>query len=248
MRFRSALTIAALVLAASPLTAQLPTTNQNGVSVMFNTTGASLGNPIARTFGSMASVYTGKNKLTFTGLTGTPTLDILCVDLFNGISNGTLYSADITFLSSGTAALASRTRAGELLGGSTAMQRYMRAAWLSEQFQTTNRGTNASTSQWDDLHGAVWFMMNGVGPVVDSGISFWLTQVAAAELGGFAGMDFSKYAIVTDVRMNEHGVGGVQEFMIRTSVVPEPSTYALMATGLMAMAGMARRRRMALAR
>ena len=59
----------------------------------------------------------------------------------------------------------------------------------------------------------------------------------------FAGFDFSEWSILTD--KNADGVlGGKQEFLVRTSVVPEPGTVVLLLSGMLLLVGVARKRRL----
>ena len=155
-----------------------------------------------------------------------PSVDIFCVDYAHTVSVGQTWSANMTNLMSGNL--------GNTRGGDAALAKYQQMAWLTTQFE------GASATDTRAIHTAIWNIMTPGSPAMFAGATNWLNQAAANYLT--SGLDYSTFAVITDVNFRN---GGRQEFLTRvpTTVTPEPGTYLLMATGLVGVAGIVRRRR-----
>lgn len=113
------------------------------------------------------------------------------------------------------------------------------AAWLTTQFAA------APQSQWDEMHVALWSIFwdanaNGLPNYATYGgspttASSWYTQALNANF------DASAFRVLTPV--TENGAFDTNRQVFMAQVVPEPSTYALMGAGLLAIGVVARRRR-----
>ncbi len=163
---------------------------------------------------------------------------MFCIDILNQVSNGDTWTGVLTSLADPAATLS--TTRHSAASDPMAMTKYRTTAWLTSQF-----GLQSSES-WNDIQHAIW----NVWAPGQYAATAWDAAGAAAAATGFAGFDFSQYAVLTDVTGIGRTLGGAQEFIVpgiggggTGSVVPEPSTYLLMATGLVALAGVARRRR-----
>jgi PEP-CTERM motif len=232
MRTLAALSLlsSAALLAPSALQAQISiTTNVSATTVTADAGPWAVSN----TFADIGTEQVGPLRLTF-NLFANAVAPVVCVDFNNFYAGGANYSANLTLLSSTMADIGARTRQGQLLGGSAGLARYLQMAWLSDKFATE------STTQWGGIQGAIWNLGSTGTPSasLNSSVQFWLNQLAAADLST---LNLADYVIVTDVNAVE-GFGGSQEFLVRANVVPEPSTYAMLITGLAGLVVLARRR------
>lgn len=164
---------------------------------------------------------------------------MFCIDVLNDVTIGESWTGVLTSLADPAATLS--TTRHSVASDPMAMTKYRTAAWLTSQFGLQSSDT------WADIQHAIW----NVWAPGQYATNAWDAAGAAAATAGFAGFDFSSYWVLTDVTGVGQTLGGAQEFIVpggiggggTGSVVPEPSTYLLMATGMVALAGVARRRR-----
>ena len=238
MRNLLALTVLALLVSPISVSAQLTLANTTNISATPVT--ASVGSTaITATFsGAPGTTMVGPFQMTFGGIFGSAIHDIVCVDLNNRFSEGQSYSANLTLLSSSDSDLLSRTRWGMGYGdANTTRHLYVKMAWLAEHLYTE------PSSEWAGIQGAIWHLTTGgwlpFGGETNPNVQTWVSLAYQTDLSS---MNTNGWAVVTDVNATGFD-GGAQEFLVRTNVVPEPSTYLLLATGLTGIALIARRRR-----
>lgn len=180
----------------------------------------------------MASPYQGY----FVGDPTTPLIDFFCIDFEHYAPPlGTTWRANVTNLGTGDISLT--RHAGE----TGALTRYRQIAWLLGQRPTVD------AANWRAIQLAVWQTFSGTcqqtsrpsyacarngDAYLNSMAASWRTQAGANYLSA----DFSHYRIVTGYGSD----AGRQEFMY---VTPEPETYVLMGSGLLALFFVWRRRR-----
>lgn len=166
-------------------------------------------------------VYVGPYQAQILSDPTRPTIDIYCVDFAHAVTRNQVWTAHFTPLTHDL----SDTR-----GGNAARELYKQAAWLTTQFNDNANRTKA-------IQSAIWNLFLGSAPD-HANAGYWLAE-AATNYTEHGDDYYSRFSVVTDVNMAERT--SAQEFI--TSTVPEPSTYLMMASGLLALVGVARNRR-----
>ncbi|MDZ7778820.1 MAG: PEP-CTERM sorting domain-containing protein [Gemmatimonadota bacterium] len=167
------------------------------------------------------------------GLT-TPNFSLLCVDFDNYAGS---QRVNVTGL--GSASDDSDLGATRLGGSAGSLTRYRQAAYLGSLFDSWE-GLEYDAGQgqlWTAIHSAVWTVMTGreIG-----GSEYDLRDRILADHSEASG-DFTADGWYV---LSGEGDETAQEMLIRTpaSTVPEPSTYLLMATGLLFLVAFGRKR------
>ena len=169
---------------------------------------------------------------------------IFCID-FDDHANSTWKGRVMTFAMATANNANGTATAVNLYGAVTPLvtiQKLNQAAWLSDQFALN------SNSQWANIHDAIWSLFSSnsllIPTTANASASAFLTSSVLHQNDNFDNYNI----IVDDNAWTNPSVALNQVFLIKDTdvnikvVTPEPSTYALMGVGLLAV-GFARRRR-----
>ncbi|HWH53471.1 MAG TPA: PEP-CTERM sorting domain-containing protein [Gemmatimonadaceae bacterium] len=158
----------------------------------------------------------------YNGLMGDPPTPVVlnCVDFFHDVVNNEVWTANLTNLGTGIG-VGSVTR-------NSSLQLYQEAAWLTTQYPT-NPTTTAQRQTVADIQATMWDLFpipSGYSAPPTPTSSYWLGQAQA----NYGSIDYSNFWVVTAV--NKDDPASAQEFIMRTTTTPEPSTIVLLLTGL----------------
>jgi len=165
-------------------------------------------------------------------------LAVMCDDYIHGGEPGDMWDANITNLGPGNITL---TRFNNVAGPFALypLMLYNEAGWLLLQTQDN------PMSEWLAINTAAWTIFDPAAPC-NSECQVWLAAARNEARLGFPDTDFYKVYIITPVNQHDPDPHGIQEFMYigedprggpGSATAPEPGTFILMGTGVLAALG-----------
>jgi hypothetical protein len=151
---------------------------------------------------------------TISGVSG---VAVMCDDWVHGGLPGQTWQANYTDLGTGDLSL---LRFNQL---PNALTLYDEAGWLLLQTRVVPQ------AQWQDINYAVWHVFNPSTPLPGTGPLYWLNLAQQEANLGFPGVNFHQIGIYTPIDQYDVNTNGPQELL---TIVPEPASLVLMASGL----------------
>lgn len=155
-----------------------------------------------------------------------PDLMVMCDDYWHGGEPGDVWQANLTVLTTNNRSLLRFDRGGTGIP-------YKEAAWIMKQFAVTDK------SQWPDMNYAVWGILS-TGVPLDNLAEQWVAAAKAEAEKGFPHVNFGDVMILTPVDIFSPPQDP-QEFMF---LVPEPASFVLLGSAVVAAIGARRRFRL----
>jgi len=161
----------------------------------------------------------------------------MCDDYVHGGMPGDTWFANVTNLGSQDVI---KTRFDTIPGDDSlySLLLYNKAGWLLLETQVE------PSSEWLPINMAVWNIFDPSAPCNTECMAWQSAAQNEARLG-FPGVDFNKVYIVTPVNQHDPDPNSIQEFMYigedssspGRATAPEPGTFLLMGTGVLAAFG-----------
>lgn len=163
---------------------------------------------------------------------------VMCDDYIHGGEVGDMWEANITNLGTENISL---TRFNTTPGVNSLfpLMLYNEAGWLLLETQVE------PMTEWLPINTAVWNIFDASAPC-NSECQVWLTAAQNEARIGFPGVDFNKVYIITPLNQHDPDPNSIQEFMYigedqgsspGRETTPEPGTFILMGTGVLAAFG-----------
>jgi len=117
-----------------------------------------------------------------------------------------------------------------------ALSKYIGAAYLSTLFDSWTTVNSNKNTAFSIIHSAIWKVVQNEN--VGSGtLQGWRDTLLSTHSSAVASFNAEGWYVLSPIAPADG-----QEFLIRTNVVPEPSTYLLLATGLLFLVAFGRKR------